>query len=403
MGASPSWAVFCPDEQIAFTDDIGVAGDLRLRLDGESLRPLSENILWGATMMETQDGEPLLSPRFRLVAAEQSLHAAGYTALIGSEFEFFLLAPEALDAVNLDPGLIRAWHAYGIDSFLGNEEFATKLLAAADNAGLELEQLHCEYGLNQFEVSLAPASPQAAADNAVLLRALIKYTARSCGLVASFSPKPFSELSGNGAHLHLSIATHEGAPILSGGSGPHGLTEAGQNAIAGIQATVRGFTAIYAGSPVSSLRLAPHSWAGAAVCWGLENREAALRLCAATPGNPRGANIELKMVDPSANPYLAVAALLGSALSGIRDKQPLPEEVAGDPADLTPAQRSAAHLELVPREAEVATKAFEECPISTAILGEDTVSAVVSVRKLMTSHYAETPAPQLARRFRNTW
>ena len=403
MGASPSWAVFCHDEQIAFTDAIGVAGDLRLRIDESSIRPLSSHTLWGATVMQTQDGEPRLCPRTRLSRVEAALNDAGFRALVGIECEFYLLDPAVDDAVDIDLDAIRGWHAYGTDSVLSQEEFIVALLERTRAAGITVEQIHCEYALNQYEVSAAPSSPLLAADNATLLRALIRQTARHFGLVASFSPKPFAETSGNGAHLHLSLSEHDGTPLLSGGAGPYGLTESGQHLIAGIQSTVVELTAIYAGSPVSPLRLAPHSWAGAAVCWGLENREAAIRLCAATLGNPHGASVELKMVDPSANPYLAIAALLGSALHGIRQKLPLASEVSGNPEDLSSAEISAAKLEIIPSDPSEVTAAFSGSAIARDLLGEDVFSAVLAVRNLMTSTYADTPVSALTRRFRTTW
>ena len=72
------------------------------------------------------------------------------------------------------------------------------------------------------------------------------------------------------------------------------------------------------GSIVSGLRMRPGNWAGAYACWGTENREAALRFVVGGPGNPYGGNVEVKVVDPSANPYFATAAILGLALDGIK-------------------------------------------------------------------------------------
>ena len=95
------------------------------------------------------------------------------------------------------------------------------------------------------------------------------------------------------------------------------MRPAGESAIAGVIDDLPDLLGVYAGSVLSALRLKPGNWAGAAACWGLENREAAVRFVAATPGNPHGANVELKLIDPSANPYLAAAAFLGSALRGI--------------------------------------------------------------------------------------
>ena len=72
------------------------------------------------------------------------------------------------------------------------------------------------------------------------------------------------------------------------------------------------------GSIVSGLRMRPGNWAGAYACWGIENREAAVRFVKGGPGSAHGGNVEVKIVDPSANPYLASAAILGLALDGIR-------------------------------------------------------------------------------------
>lgn len=403
MGASPSWAAFCPDDQIAFTPDIGVSGDLRLRIDDDSIRPVSATTLWGPTMMETQEGEPRLSPRTCTAEVEAAAEAAGYHALVGSECEFYLLNADEVDGLEADGDAARGWHAYGVDAFLAQERFAVSLLESAERAGLVIEQIHCEYGLHQYEVSIAPETPLAAADSAVLLRILIKYAAKQHGFVASFSPKPFAELSGSGAHLHLSLARRDGSPVLSGGDGPHGLSLEGQQMIAGIQSAVVELTAVYAGSPVSPLRLAPHSWAGAAVCWGLENREAALRLCAATKGNPHGASIELKMVDPSANPYLAIAVLIGSALRGIRDGYALAAEVPDNPENLDAEARTAAHMEIVPRDPLVVTQAFERSSLAKDVLGSEVTSAILAVRNLMTTSYSDIHPATLCRRFRTTW
>ena len=83
------------------------------------------------------------------------------------------------------------------------------------------EQVHAEYGADQFEVSLPPADPVTTADRTVLARLLIGRAAARHGLGVSFSPVPFAGGAGNGAHLHLSLADADG-PLLSGGPGRTG-------------------------------------------------------------------------------------------------------------------------------------------------------------------------------------
>lgn len=326
MGVSPSWSVFCVDSGIAFTPTIGVVGDQRLRIDPADLHPIGDGIVWAPATLGDQSGAPApLCARSLLRGAESTLAEQGLTALVGAELECTLLTPDGEHAS------AHPWSPYGIRTSLNHAAFLTDLATTAETAGLSIEQLHTEYGHDQIEISLAPATPVAAADAVILARIVIGRTAARHGLAVSFSPVPFFGEAGNGAHLHLSLADAQG-PLFSGGDGPHGMRPAGQAAIAGVLDTVGDLLGVYAGSALSATRLKPGNWAGAARCWGLENREAAVRFVAATPGNPHGANVELKIIDPSANPYLATLGFLGSALRGIALGLPLPGEVTDDPA-----------------------------------------------------------------------
>lgn len=109
------------------------------------------------------------------------------------------------------------------------------------------------------------------------------------------------------------------------------MRPAGEAAVAGVLAGLAEAQGALCGSILSGLRMQPGSWSGANICWGTENREAAIRFMQSGPANPYGANVEVKVVDPSANPYFATAAILGLALDGIERELPLPAEVAVDP------------------------------------------------------------------------
>ncbi|GHF07798.1 glutamine synthetase [Amycolatopsis deserti] len=381
MGASPSWHVFCIDNAIAFTPQLGVVGDLRLRTDLEALRILGDGLAWAPTQVSTQDGEPSgLCTRKALHDAENALAAQGLTARAGCELEFVVT------------GGFPHWNAYGPN--LGAEPFLADLVDAAETAGLPVEQVHSEYGAGQFEFSLAPASPVEAADDVVLARLLTVRVARRHGLSVSFSPLPFAGDSGNGAHLHLSLA-RDGVPLLSGGDGPHGLTADGGSAIAGIVAGLPETLAVFAGSVLSAHRLRPDSWSGAHACWGWENREAAVRFCAATVGNPHGASVELKCADPSANPYLALATLLGLALDGVSRRLPLPPEVTRNPSELPDVPR-------LPDQA-AALDAFASSPLARRLLGDQITGALIAVRRHELDTYGKEEIDVLTEKFRFTW
>ena len=277
-------------------------------------------------------------------------------------------------------------------SVLDVGRFLADVEATFAAAGVPVEQLHAEYGADQFEISLAPADPLCTADRTVLARVLLGRVAARHGFGVSFSPVPFAGGAGNGAHLHLSL-TGTAGPLFSGGTGPHGLTDAGAAAVAGVVAGLPDLQGILAGSVLSPLRLKPGNWAGAFACWGLENREAGVRLCAETPGNPHGAHVELKCIDGSANPYLAATAFLGLALDGIARSLPLPAEVTVDPASLPEAQR--APLALASTQGE-ALDALEASPLARELLGPEIVDAVLAVRRYEQRTYGDADPEAVA-------
>ncbi len=151
----------------------------------------------------------------RCAAIEQRLSAAGLDALVGHELEFVLVGPDgsALPA--------HLWAQYGLAGVLEFEGFVRDVTAAATASSVAIEQFHPEYGANQFEISLAPQTPVAAADQATLMRIIIGRAARKYGLRVSLSPVPFAGSVGSGAHQHFSL-TRGDEPLFSGGPGPGG-------------------------------------------------------------------------------------------------------------------------------------------------------------------------------------
>ncbi|CAN5496538.1 glutamine synthetase family protein [soil metagenome] len=391
MGVSPSWSVFCVDSGIAFTPSIGVAGDLRIRIDPSDVRLVDAGIAWAPGNLTDQAGQPApLCLRSLLARAEVAATERGLTALIGAELECTMLAPDA-DRATTDP-----WSPYGIRTSLDRSAFLVDLAATADRAGLSVEQIHTEYGHDQLEVSLAPTTPVAAADTVILTRIVLGRVAARHGLRISFSPVPFEGAAGNGAHLHLSLADGAG-PLFSGGDGPYGIRPAGGSAIAGVIDTLPDLIGVYAGSAVSALRLRPGNWAGASACWGLENREAAVRFIAATAGSPYGANAELKLIDPSANPYLAAAAFLGSALRGIDRALDLPPEIPENPSE------SAAPPPPLPTEQRAAIEALQGSAAAAELLTPAIVEALAAVRGYEITTFGESSPAETTKALRLAW
>lgn len=398
LGASPVWHGFAIDRAgIAFTEGISVVGDERVRIDLEALRAIGDGLAWAPGSFFDQDGAPIPScARGTLTRIESRLADAGLRALVGHEIEFLLVDPEG----NRLPGNL--WAQYGLAGVLEHEGFVRDVTAAAGAAGVGIEQFHPEYGINQFEISLTPRSPVAAADQLILARIVISRVARSYGMRVSLSPVPFAGSVGSGAHQHFSLLRGD-TPVFSGGTVAQGMTPEGENAIGGIISGLPQAQLIFCGSIVSGLRMQPGNWAGAYACWGTENREAAVRFVRGGHGNPYGANVEVKVVDPSANPYFATAAILGLALDGIESGAALPPETPVDPATLSDDERAAAGTVALTTDQAEEIAALDGSARLRAILGDPAVDVLVAVRRYEHETYSHLSPEELTDKFRMAW
>ncbi|KUI22583.1 glutamine synthetase [Mycobacterium sp. GA-1285] len=398
LGASPVWHVFAIDQSgIVFGGDIGVVGDQRIRIDLGALRILGDGLAWAPGNFFNEDGTPdAYCTRGALSRVADRLSDAGIDTVVGHEMEFVLVGP---DGSRLPSHL---WAQYGLAGVLEFEGFVRDVTDAATASGVAIEQFHPEYGINQFEISLAPLPPVAAADALVLMRIIIGRVARQHGMRVSLSPVPFAGEVGSGSHQHFSMKRGD-TPLFSDGDGVNGLTPEGESAVAGLLAGLPEAQGVLAGSVVSGQRMQLGHWSGASVCWGTENREAAVRFVIDGVGNPLGANVEVKVVDPSANPYLATAAILGLTLDGIERKLTPPPETTVDPATLTDEQRQRGGIVTMVQNQSEAVEALESSSLMRAILGDAVVESVVAVRRYEHENFGGLSAEDAADKFRLAW
>src|SRR4029078_4078826 len=158
---------------------------------------------------------------------EERLSDAGIDAVVGHEMEFLLVGPDG----SRQPSHL--WAQYGLAGVLEFEGFVRDVMNAATGSGITIEQFHPEYGVNQFEISLSPQSPVAAADQLVLMRIIIGRVARRYGVRVSLFPVPFAGSVGSGAHQHFSMKRGE-TPLFSDAAGIGGMTPDGAAAVAGV-------------------------------------------------------------------------------------------------------------------------------------------------------------------------
>jgi len=267
--------------------------------------------------------------------------------------------------------------AYGLGRLATASDYVRDLFETLVAQSVQLEQFHPEYAPGQFEVSVASESPVDAADTSVLVRATIRAVGLRHGFRTSFSPKVDAAGVGNGGHVHVS-PWRDGANLMAGGSGRYGLTPDGEAFAGGVLAHLPALLAIGAPSVASYLRLVPQHWAGAYACWGLENREAALRLVTGSTGSEAwAANLEVKCVDLHANPYLLLAAILAAGSDGA----PLPDPVDRDPAALGDAELARRGVARLPTTLRQSLDAFAADSVLAEAFGQPLVDAITTVRE----------------------
>jgi glutamine synthetase len=398
LGASPVWHVFTIDQTgIASSDALGVIGDQRIRIDLGALRILGDGLAWAPGAFFGQDGRPdPYCSRWTLSRVEMRLADAGIDALVGHEMEFVLVGP---DGSRLPA---HVWAQYGLAGVLEFEGFVRDVTDAATSSGVSIEQFHPEYGVNQFEISMTPQPPVAAADQLLLMRIIVGRAARRYGMRVSHSPVPFAGSVGSGAHQHFSLSRKD-QPLFSDGEGVRGMTPEGESAVAGLVAGLAEAEGVLCGSILSGLRIQPGHWSGAYMCWGTENREAAVRFLAGGNSNPHGAIVEVKVIDPSANPYFATAAILGLASDGIEQKLPLPPEATVDPSSMTADERADAGIVALPTSQAEALDALDGSSRIRGILGDEAVDAILAVRRYEQSNFGDLDDEALAEKFRMAW
>ncbi|MGW4062357.1 glutamine synthetase [Amycolatopsis sp. NPDC004747] len=381
VGATSLFAVFDTHDSITYAHEplSTPSGDIRLVPVVERLRRLAGQpaLAWAPVRQLTRTGDPW--PYCQRAVLEAQVAAAARKGLefrAGYELEF-AVAPVGSAGILENPG--HPGPAYSPHALVPLDGFVGALLHDFAANGLRIGQLHAEYGTAQLELSLAATDPVAAADDQLLARQTIHAAARMHGLAVSFAPLIGLDAAGNGWHLHTSVH-RKGRNLLE--TGETGQPEGdGAGYLAGLLRDLPALTAITAPSVPSTLRLRPGYFAGAYAFWGVENREAPLRY---VPGSALlgdgHANVELKTSDASANPYLALAAVLAAGMAGIEDAPALPEPIGEDPGGWTDAEREARGVGRLPASPAEQDAALVASPRVARVLGDELLGAFRAVR-----------------------
>ena len=281
-------------------------------------------------MRDVESQQPLwFDPRVILAGVIGQCRAAGVHPVVACELEFYLLDPLrsadggiALAAPGAHAGVPRRAANLSLEAVETNAAFLNRVDAAAAAQGVPVCGAVAEYGIGQFEVNLRHVSdPLQAADDAVLLKRIVKGVAQSMGMQATFMAKPFVEQPGSGLHVHVSVVDERGVNRF-GAPGGESLM---QQAIAGMQALM--FDSVGLCAPnLNSHRRFLGPFVPTTLDWGHNNRSVAFRVPAAL-GSAR--RIEHRVAGADASPHLVVACVLASVLHGITHELQATKPVEG--------------------------------------------------------------------------
>jgi len=372
-------------------EGLGPVGEVRIMPDPATFVTLPYAPGAGAMVADLvqPDGGPWdACARTYLKQAIADLAGHGYAAAAAFEPEFTLGRREASPdggpdrLVPVDDSL-----CYSATGFHQAHDYAVELQRALQAQGMQVENYYPELGHGQQEMSVRHAGALNAADNHVLYRETVRGIAFRRGMWASLAPKPIADQAGNGCHLHLSLREmgpdgEPGEPVFYDAADRYRLSETGYHFIGGLLAHLPALTALTCGSVNSYRRLAPQMWSSAYTVYGMDNREAAVRICSPMRDDPAGSvNLELKPSDSSGNPYLALGACIHAGLDGIRRKLDPGEAVNVDPATMTDAERAAAGANRLPASLAEALDALQADDLLMESLGDLRRRAYLAVKR----------------------
>jgi glutamine synthetase len=266
----------------------------------------------------TPSGEPYPGDaRGALRALLTQAEAAGLEYLVAPEIEFFLFPEgDGIGPLADDPS------GYFERSRGRSREVALEIIAGLEAIGLHIESSHHEVASGQFELDLPLLPALVAADAVTTLKPAVKELARERGMQATFMPKPHIDAAGSGMHVHQVLVDRSGRSVFDDPTDPYGLSAVAKNFAAGQLEHAPGMCALVAPVVNSYKRLVPGYEAPVAGSWGRHSRSALIRVPTpirqdASSAEFFGTRLELRLPDPSCNPYLAFAAMLAAGLDGL--------------------------------------------------------------------------------------
>lgn len=317
-------------------------------------------------LTDGKDQQAYVCPRRLLGKIAADIAEAGYSALVSQEFEWFNFreTPAGAHLKNfqaltpLSPGMF----GYSILRSSLNNPFFTDLFDLLARFNVPLEGLHTETGPGVLEAAIKYAGAIEAGDRAVLFKTAVKEIAYRHGIMATFMAKISESLPGCGGHVHQSLWDLQGKNnLFHDDTDGNRMSTLMKSYLAGQLYCIPHLLPMYAPTINSYKRLVEGAWAPTTLTWGIDNRTVALRvLC----NSGKAARLETRVIGSDVNPYLAIAAALGSGLYGIRKKMKLTQ-----PLTKGNGYRDFTHG-TIPGNLFDATQLMKKSDVAKEILGE---------------------------------
>ncbi|NLY79579.1 MAG: type I glutamate--ammonia ligase, partial [Lysinibacillus sp.] len=259
-----------------------------------------------------------------------------------------------------------------------------------EEMGFEIEASHHEVAPGQHEIDFKYADAITACDNIQTFKLVVKTIARKHGLHATFMPKPLFGVAGSGMHFNVSLFKGKENAFYDP-STELGLSDTAMHFMAGILKHVGGFTAVTNPTVNSYKRLVPGFEAPVYVAWSAQNRSPLIRVPSSRGVSTR---IEVRSVDPTANPYLAMAVILASGLEGIRKKLTPPEPVNRNIYAMTPEERYENGIGNLPAQLDDALRLLEVDEVVKNALGPHIYKNFKEAKEVEFEMYRSTVHPR---------
>ncbi len=318
------------------------------------------------------DGKPFPGdPRGNLKRMLKKVDEKGWVFNIGAEPEFFLFK-RGDNHGNIHPVPHDVGGYFDFSAVDEAVRVRTQIMDAVSSMGLAVEMGHHEVALGQHEIDFRFSDALEAADNVVTLKYTVKAIAAKNGLVASFMPKPIAGINGSGMHAHQSIFTKEGKNLFFDASMDFYLSDLGRMFIAGQLKHAQALSAVLSPTVNSYKRLVPGYEAPVYIGWAQVNRSALIRIPTASVKNEKTVRAELRCPDPSANAYIAIAAMLAAGLKGIEEEYECPDPLNDvNVYELSKAERKEMGITELPGSLSSALKELMKDPVVQEGLGKN--------------------------------